>query len=117
MELKLVVLRTPDPPQLANFYSLFGLVFEYHQHGNAPYHYSTYLGKTVLEIYPLARNQMQADATLRLGFEIADFDKIWQQLTDRQVKIIFQPTQTEWGSMVVIQDPDGRKIELYKKEK
>ncbi len=40
MELRLLVLRTPDMLQLSNFYTLLGLKFEYHQHGNSPFHYS-----------------------------------------------------------------------------
>lgn len=117
MKLKLLVLRTPDPQALAHFYSQLGLSFEYHQHDNSPYHYSTYLRETVLEIYPLSKNQQQADSTLRLGFELDHFDEILQQLARQNVKIVAAPVQTEWGVVAVIEDPDGRKIELYKKEK
>lgn len=116
MELRLIVIRTNDPKQLANFYTQLGLQFEYHKHGNSPLHYSTYLGKTVLEIYPFSKNQTQADSTLRLGFAIDNFEEFFQQASEQAVKIIAEPTQTEWGMMAIIQDPDGRKIELYKKE-
>jgi predicted enzyme related to lactoylglutathione lyase len=116
MEIKLLVLRTPDPPKLAHFYSQLGMQFEYHQHGNSHYHYSTLIGKTVLEIYPLAKNQIQADSNLRLGFEIDDFYNVLEQFTQQNVKIVHEPMQTEFGTVAVIQDPDGRKIELYKKE-
>lgn len=116
MELKLIVLRTPDPQQLANFYTQLGLQFDYHKHGNSPYHYSASIGKTVLEIYPLKKNQTQADAELRLGFEIDNFDNIIQQLSLQNVKIIAEAILTEFGTVAIIQDSDGRKIELYKKE-
>jgi len=48
MELKLIVIRTPDPQQLANFYTQLGFNFDYHKHGNSLYHYSTLINKTVL---------------------------------------------------------------------
>ncbi len=57
MELKLIVIRTSDPERLASFYSLLGLVFDYHKHGNSPFHYGATIGQTVLEIYPLAKTR------------------------------------------------------------
>ena len=57
MDLTLLVIRSAIPEQLAQFYTQLGLTFEYHKHGNGPYHYSTHLGHTVLEIYPLAKGQ------------------------------------------------------------
>jgi lactoylglutathione lyase len=50
MEIRLIVIRTNDAKKLSGFYSLFGLSFDYHKHGNSPYHYSTTIGQTVLEI-------------------------------------------------------------------
>ena len=115
MELKLLVLRTGDTQKLADFYSLFGLTFEYHQHGNSPFHYSSTLGQTVLEIYPLTKSQTQPDKNLRLGFGIDNFDETIQKLIAQGVSFSLEPTLTDFGFMAVISDPDERKIELYKK--
>lgn len=116
MKLKLLVIRTPHPQQLADFYTQLGLIFEYHQHSNGPFHFSAYIGATVFEIYPLKKNNTQSDIELRLGFEIENFDEILQKLILQNVKIIAAPMETEWGLVAIVQDPDGRKIELYKKE-
>ncbi len=67
MEIRLLVLRTKDTKKLTDFYSLFGLSFDYHKHGNSPFHYSASIGQTVLEIYPLTKSQTEADKNLRLG--------------------------------------------------
>jgi lactoylglutathione lyase len=114
MEIRLLVLRTKDTKKLSEFYSLFGLAFDYHKHGNSPFHYSATIGKTVLEIYPLAKNQIEADKNLRLGFGINDFDRTIQKLIELEVEFSLPPTQTEYGFMAIIIDIDGRKIELYK---
>ncbi|WP_269236765.1 VOC family protein [Flavobacterium flavigenum] len=114
MEIRLLVLRTSDTKKLSDFYSLFGLAFEYHQHGNSPFHYSATIGKTVLEIYPLTKSQTQADKSLRLGFGIDNFEATIQKLTALEVVFALPPKQTEYGFMAVIEDLDGRKIELYK---
>jgi lactoylglutathione lyase len=115
MELRLIVLRTPDMKRLAEFYSLIGLTFDYHKHGNSPFHYSATIGKTVLEIYPLTKNQSEADKNLRLGFEVDNFDEIIKKLLKNETVFSLEPSQTEYGFMTIIEDPDGRKIELYRK--
>lgn len=69
MELKLIVIRTADTQKLVSFYELLGLNFDYHKHSNSPYHYSTEIGKTVLEIYPLTKSQTETDKRLRLGLD------------------------------------------------
>lgn len=115
MELKLMVIRTGDPEKLAGFYTLLGLTFDYHKHGNSPYHYAATIGHTVLEIYPLAKGQDAADKHFRLGFGIEDFDNKIAILKENQAIFSVEPTQTDFGYMTVILDPDGRKIELYKK--
>lgn len=114
MNIRLLVLRTSDIKRLADFYSLFGLDLDYHKHGNSPYHYSTTIEKTVLEIYPLAKSQTEPDQNLRLGFGIDNFDEIIKKLRDAGVTFSLPPTETDFGYMTIINDPDGRKIELYK---
>ena len=115
MDIRLLVIRTSDIKKLAGFYSLFGLTFEYHKHGNSPFHYSATIGQTVLEIYPLAKSQTEADKNLRIGFGIDNFDQTVLALKELQVSFSLEPTQTDFGFMAIICDPDERKIELYKK--
>lgn len=115
MDIRLLVLRTSDPKRLADFYGLFGLNFDYHRHGNSPFHYSASIGQTVLEIYPLTKNQTEADKNLRLGFGVGNFDQTISTLKELDVKFSVEPTQTDFGFMAIISDPDERKIELYKK--
>jgi lactoylglutathione lyase len=72
------------------------------------------LGGTVLEIYPLTKDQKMPDKSLRLGFSISRFDSIIEQLKNSNTVFSFEPMRTDFGFMTVIEDPDGRKIELYK---
>lgn len=115
MEIRLIVLRTGDTKQLAHFYTVLGLNFEYHQHGKGPMHYAATIGNAVLEIYPLAKKQNEPDKYLRLGFTLDNFEATIQQLKELQAVFISEPTATDFGTMAVITDPDERKIELYKK--
>lgn len=115
MKLKLLVIRTANMQKLVYFYQLLGVSFDYHKHGNSPYHYSAIVDGTVIEIYPLTKNQTEADGNLRLGFELEDFDKVIKLLKESQVRFASEPAQTDFGFMAVVVDPDDRKVELYKK--
>ena len=115
MDIRLLVLRTSDTKRLADFYSLFGLAFDYHKHGNSPLHYSVTIGQTVLEIYPLTKSQTEPDKHLRLGFGIDNFDETVDKLKALGTAFSLEPTHTNFGIMTIISDPDDRKIELYKK--
>jgi lactoylglutathione lyase len=100
--------------RLADFYSLLGLTFEYHKHGNSPMHYSVSIGSLVLEIYPLTKSQTDLDKNLRLGFAVDNFDETLKLLKSKGISFS-EPTLTDFGFVTIISDPDGRKIELYKK--
>lgn len=115
MDIRLLVLRTADIKRLAEFYSLLGLSFEYHTHGGSPYHYSATIRQMVLEIYPLAKGQEEADKNVRLGFDIDNFDETIKLLKEKEIQFSSEPALTEFGFMTIVVDPDGRKIELYKK--
>jgi len=78
-------------------------------------HYSATTGQTVLEIYPLTKSQIEPDKYLRLGFGIDNFDRIVATLKEKMIPFSLEPTQTDFGFMTIISDPDDRKIELYKK--
>lgn len=114
MDIRLLVLRTDNTKRLAGFYNLFGLTFDYHKHGNSSLHYSAIIAKTVLEICPLTKSQTEPDKNLRLGFGIDNFDETVQKLKELAVPFSLEPTQTDFGFMAIISDPDDRKIELYK---
>lgn len=115
MEIRLLVIRTIEIAQLAEFYSLLGLTFEYHKHGKSPYHFSTLVGNTILEIYPLAKGQTEADKELRIGFALDEFENTIITLKEKGVEFVSEPMPTDYGFMAIIKDPDGRRIELYKK--
>ena len=115
MKLNLLVIRSAIPKQLAEFYEQLGMVFEYHRHGNGPFHYSAHIGPTLLEIYPLAKGQEQVDKNLRLGFEIDLLEAQIGKLQQQGVTFHQLPKSTEWGVLAVIEDPEGRKLELYNK--
>jgi lactoylglutathione lyase len=113
--LGLVVLRSSDIEALLTFYRAIGLSFMEEKHGSGPMHYSCQLGTTVIEIYPGAAPVPQdfrdSGATL-LGFNVASLDAILDAMKLMNVPVLTVPKRSAWGRRAVVQDPDGRAVEL-----
>ncbi len=112
LKLNLLVIRTENPKLLKSQYELLGFDFDYHRHGNGPFHYACEQNGFVFEIYPFTKSMTKADNSLRLGFEIKDLKTKILELSNTDWKILSEPKQTESGLNAIIQDLDGRKIEL-----
>ena len=115
MKINLVVIKTHKIHELQAFYSYLGCTFDYHQHGQGVFHYSTNINGIVFEIYPLPKKIVETDTTTRLGFEVENLDTLIENLKKQAATILTQPVQTEYGYMAIIEDLDGRKIELVEK--
>jgi catechol 2,3-dioxygenase-like lactoylglutathione lyase family enzyme len=115
ISLGLLVIRTADVARTLSFYCALGLDFVEEKHGSGPTHFSCYLGGMILEIYPgqpgSAPERMQAGATL-LGFRVASIDHVVSALARWSTPVLSGPTRDIWGRRVVVEDPDGRAVEL-----
>jgi hypothetical protein len=107
-----LVIRTENIAVLKEMYEQLGLEFTYHRHGNGPFHYSSEMNGLVFEIYP-SRNlrDLQPEA-VRLGFEVDDLSELIGKLKNTDWNIIGDLSETEWGITALVQDRDGRKVEL-----
>ncbi|GAB5525817.1 MAG: glyoxalase/bleomycin resistance/extradiol dioxygenase family protein [Roseivirga sp.] len=112
MKLNLIVLYTSHPASLKSQYELLGLKFDYHKHGKGPYHYAANHHGLVFEIYPLTKSMEQADSNLRLGFDIDNLVKLMTDIRNSDWVVKTMPIETTWGEVAIIQDLDGRKVEL-----
>jgi len=110
--INLIVIKADKLQEQFEFYLALGLQFEYHRHGDGPHHYASMGAPPVIEIYPLSKGVQQPDHTTRLGFTVEKLDELIRQLQDKGVRIITAPEVNEWGYGAVVQDMDGRKIEL-----
>jgi len=115
MKINLLVIRTANPEALKTQYEKLGFNFDYHRHGKGPFHYASEQNGFVFEIYPLAKSMTKADENLRLGFDISDLSLVIDRLKNTDWIIKSDIEETEWGKIAVIQDLDGRKIELKNK--
>lgn len=105
--LNLIVLRSLDPSRTVDFYRLLGIDFQQEQHGTGPIHWASEIDHLVLEIYP-AKSPADVDATTRLGFEVSDV----AALLETGMTILQEAKESKWGLRAIVQDPDGRAVEL-----
>lgn len=117
MKMNLLVIKTNKIHELAKFYTLLGFNFEYHKHEQGIYHYSVEKDNIVFEIYPLPKNITEPDKTTRLGFEVENLSLLLAKINNYNIKIITKPYNTDNKNIAVIEDLDGRAIELYEKVK
>lgn len=116
VSINLVVIKTNKIQEQFEFYSAIGVQFEYHKHGNGPYHYASVGVNPVIEIYPLPSGALQPDNTTRLGFAVEDLDQVILSLKEKGRTVISEPARGEWDYSAIILDIDGRKIELTQRE-
>ncbi len=113
MQLNLLVLRCKNIEISKNFYEKLGLKFIQEQHGKGVVHYSTYVGQMVMELYPLKDGYNIENS--RLGFTL-EVEDIYSYLNKVSIEIVSE-YEFDNECIVVVIDPDGRKIELKKENK
>jgi lactoylglutathione lyase len=104
VKVSLIVIRCSDLNSCKNFYEKLGLSFVKEQHGSGPVHYSSILGDTVFELYPL-KSSSNIEHT-RLGFCLPNVNEIIKSVTPEAIY------ENDGRKIYVVVDPDGRKIEI-----
>jgi lactoylglutathione lyase len=109
------VIRTADITRALAFYRAVDLVFAEEQHGVGPTHFSCNLGGMLLEIYPgkpgSAPERTLAGATM-LGFCVPSIERALSALARWSTPVLSGPMEDAWGRRVLVEDPDGRTVEL-----
>lgn len=115
-KLQLLVIKTLDPEKLSKEYEILGLSFEKHKHGNGPPHYAADLNGLIFEIHPLSKDLLIAANTTRLGLTVTSLDNLLNKLRLSNWEIASGAKHTEFGYTAVVQDSDGRKVELTEQQ-
>jgi predicted enzyme related to lactoylglutathione lyase len=114
-ELGLMVLRASDPLKTRRFYESLGLSFQMEQHEKGVLHYSCALGSTILEIYPGkpgASIEANSGGATMIGLRMGDVDSVYARAIEAGAKSRRAPTESPYGRRAVLEDPDGRVVEI-----
>ena len=107
----LLVIRSSDIEAAARFYGLLGLTFCRHSHGQGPEHFASENSGIVFEIYPQRDGKPATNGT-RLGFQVDAVDAVLDQLVSSGGRLISAPQESPWGRRAVVEDLDGRRVEV-----
>ena len=117
MKLNLIVLRSADMESLAQFYSaLFDNTLNKHRHGKGPEHFGTELEDLVFEIYA-QRNKNDDTTSMRFGYLVDSIENTLERINGFAFTVISDPKDSSWGKRMVLDDPDGHRIELTEPKK
>ena len=109
-KLSLLVLRCADLTASVAFYRALGLDFQEEQHGNGPQHFACEEDGFVFELYPSIPFAATKDSQSRLGFRIASVESAQQNLKEIGIEATLK--DSSWGARLILQDPDGRTVEI-----
>jgi catechol 2,3-dioxygenase-like lactoylglutathione lyase family enzyme len=112
-----LVFRTVRLDACAQFYRELGLALCEERHGEGPLHYSYQSGEVLIEFYPAKSPDDLIGAGIMIGVSVKSLDEALARLQSIGVGIVKAPENTEWGRRAVVLDPDGRKVEIYEREK
>ena len=115
LSLALLVLCTSRMEASLAFYRAVGLLLVEEKHGSGPVHYSCQMGDTVVEIYPGAAHEIldyRNGGAAMPGFNVASLETVLTAIEQTGAPILTAPRTTVWGRRAVVQDPDGRAVEL-----
>jgi catechol 2,3-dioxygenase-like lactoylglutathione lyase family enzyme len=111
LAVSLLVLRCKDIERTRRFYEQLGLEFKEEKHGKGPQHYAWESGSFVLELYPAGKGQ-PAD-NVRIGFSTSLLADVAGNVRHNpDMNVLKPPYATADRLIMLLQDPDGRKVEV-----
>jgi len=112
MKLNLVVIKSKNIAALIDFYSVLGCHFQKHKHGKGSEHYAYEHNGVVFEIYP-QENEVGSTTGTRIGFQVDSIEEVVNRLHSLQRGCILSDIKNSpWGRRVIIDDPEGHRVEL-----
>lgn len=114
-----LVLFASDLDRTVAFYRLLGLPLEVDDHGDdeGPLHYACELQGCHFAIFPAegegrARGMREPGASFP-GFTVDSVEETVESLRAFGAKVLQEPSHYPWGLRAVVEDPDGRPVEVY----
>jgi lactoylglutathione lyase len=115
-EIASLVLYAADVDKTAEFYRAIGLDLEHEDHGEGPVHFAMELGGVHFAIYPTEQSGQaparRAAGSSFPGFYVAGLDEVTGSLRRIGARVLTEHEQMPWGCRIVVEDPDGRAIEV-----
>lgn len=106
-----VVLTCRDLPASVRFYRALGLDVRETKHGG-PAHFTCGIAGVHFALYPHDGVERGPQSASQLGFMISNLEGALEALKTAGGKILQGAAPKPWGVTALLEDPDGRRVEL-----
>ena len=119
-EIASLVLFATNAQNTGDFYRAIGLDLAEELHEEGPVHLAVELGPVHFAIYEAAAPgrppERRSSGDTFPGFYVSSLDEVTKALRQLGAPIIREHEAMPWGCRIVVQDPDGRAVEVNQKE-
>lgn len=114
-----LVLFTARLDACVAFYRALGLPLAGERHGSGPLHHTCDLGGTHFALFEADGHgdapEHRTPGAQFFGLTVRDLDAVAGRARQLGVTIRQEPTQYPWGRRMLVDDPDGRVVELFER--
>ena len=115
-EMASLVLYAADATMTAAFYRAIGLDLADEDHGEGPVHFAAELGPLHFAIYPAEAPGRapgrRAGGSCFPGFYVASLERAAHAVAGLGARTLAGHEEMPWGCRILVEDPDGRAVEL-----
>ena len=100
------------------FYRALGVPLVEENHEDGPLHFACELGPVHLAFFEGTRGetpQYRAGGTTMPGLAVPSLDDAWEAMQNLGATIVQPPTDYPWGPRILVEDPDGRTVEVFER--
>jgi len=119
-EIASLVLFATNAQNTADFYRAIGLDLAEESHDEGPGHLAVELGLVHFAIYEAAipgrAPERRSSGDTFPGFYVESLDEATKALRSLGAPLIREHEAMPWGCRIIVQDPDGRAVEVNQKE-
>ena len=110
-----LIMYASDLKKTVEFYRKLGVPLETEEHEEGPLHYACELGHAHVAVYeskPGAALMRGFGGASQFGLRVDSLEETYGIAVAAGAKTIIAPMTAPWGRRAVIEDPDGRPVEL-----
>lgn len=119
-ELCSIVLFSNQSDRTVAFYRSVGVAFEEEEHGDGLVHSAADVGDVHMAVFPThdgpAAPGWRAGGSTFVGFYVDSLDQTVAALRRLGFTILADHQVREWGCRAVVEDPDGRAVEINQRQ-
>ncbi len=118
MELGALIVFARQLSETVAFYRAIGLPLEEESHEDGPKHFACELGPVHFAIFEGTENgtaSFRAAGSVMPGLAVDSLERAFEAMQQLGATIKQPPTEYPWGPRMLVEDPDGRTIELFER--